>query len=477
MNVKACVRTHRTNIDRANISLMLTATSSGRIASRRIIQYAVIREQAYVRYWDAKKGCHKTSSKKCPATINIEASAVDVRITELISYVKTCYEKTDSDEIANGWLKNTVSNYYNSQREPSKNERPVCLMEYFERFISKADRRKDRNTNKYIDPKAIVKYKRCYTLLKEYLVVNKRKDIPLVDIDKVFYDGFVDYMYLTYNYAANTVGSRIKELKVVLGSAEEDGCVVSQSFHKFKVMTEDLETVYLTEEEQERLFNTNYASIDKNKVKTMLLEYQAKYPDMKVDAYLKDNLKGLSADKLSWYRDAMIVLCKTAQRISDINKIRLTPGIKTISFHQQKTGKLIYLPIHYMVHKVFARYNYQVQFNFYPQEFNDYVKIACMVAGIDTPFEQQKTIGGKRVVKIVPKFMLISSHTGRRSFCTNEYMKNGKEALPIPLIMSVSGHTSESSFRKYIKATNEDFAKRISEAWSRYYELTSKPLF
>lgn len=74
--------------------------------------------------------------------------------------------------------------------------------------------------------------------------------------------------------------------------------------------------------------------------------------------------------------------------------------------------------------------------------------------------------------------MLITSHCGRRSFCTNEYLKRGNDSLPIPLIMSVSGHTTESSFRKYIKATNDDFAQRVVETWEKYYnEIDSVSLF
>ena len=57
-------------------------------------------------------------------------------------------------------------------------------------------------------------------------------------------------------------------------------------------------------------------------------------------------------------------------------------------------------------------------------------------------------------------------------------MKKGEQSLPISLIMSVSGHTTESSFRKYIKATNEDFAQRVIETWEKHYgEIDSISLF
>lgn len=52
---------------------------------------------------------------------------------------------------------------------------------------------------------------------------------------------------------------------------------------------------------------------------------------------------------------------------------------------------------------------------------------------------------------------LISIHTGRRSFCTNQYL----EGTPTQFIMAASGHETESSFRKYIKADQLDKSKEL----------------
>lgn len=478
MNIKAKVRTKK-NVERANISLVLTATCKTTTINKRVIQYATINEQAYLNYWDNNKGCHNTSKKMCPANISIDATAIDSRIMDLITYIKACYEKSHKGWIKDGWLKKTIEQYYKPQKEKqAKEEKPTHLMEYCKKFIGKANLRKDRKTNEYIDESSIVKYKRCLELLKEYLKSKRMKDIPFMDIDMAFYNGFVDFMYGRYNFALNTAGRHIKELKAMLSAAEEDGCVVPQIYHKFKVMTEELDTTYLTEEEQDMLYQVDLSKFSKQDVVEKLMEYKKNYGDMDIEKYLNGKIKSLKLERLPLYRDAMIVLCRTAQRISDLKKIKPTKGCNRISFHQQKTRKKIMLPIHSMVHKVFQRYDYNLEFKFAAQEFNDYIKIVCMLAGIDSEFEQQITIGGKKVLKNLPKFMLITSHCGRRSFCTNEYLKRGNDSLPIPLIMSVSGHTTESSFRKYIKATNDDFAQRVVETWERYYnEIDSVSLF
>ena len=53
---------------------------------------------------------------------------------------------------------------------------------------------------------------------------------------------------------------------------------------------------------------------------------------------------------------------------------------------------------------------------------------------------------------------MVSTHTARRSFCTNAYL-SGMDSLDI---MAISGHTSEKNFLKYIKVTPEQRAVKMS---------------
>lgn len=69
---------------------------------------------------------------------------------------------------------------------------------------------------------------------------------------------------------------------------------------------------------------------------------------------------------------------------------------------------------------------------------------------------------GNRVIEDSrPKFAWVSSHTARRSFCTNEYLAG----TPCDLIMAISGHKTEKAFRKYIKADKMKKASMIKEIW------------
>lgn len=65
------------------------------------------------------------------------------------------------------------------------------------------------------------------------------------------------------------------------------------------------------------------------------------------------------------------------------------------------------------------------------------------------------------VEEIRPKFDWITSHTCRRSFCTDEFL----DGTPIIVIMAISGHKTEKAFRKYIKADNLEKTKMIEKIW------------
>ena len=69
--------------------------------------------------------------------------------------------------------------------------------------------------------------------------------------------------------------------------------------------------------------------------------------------------------------------------------------------------------------------------------------------------------GNKDVVEVKPRYEWITSHTCRRSFCTNEFLAG----TPVKLIMKISGHKKESDFYRYIKISAEQAALQIEKIW------------
>jgi hypothetical protein len=72
------------------------------------------------------------------------------------------------------------------------------------------------------------------------------------------------------------------------------------------------------------------------------------------------------------------------------------------------------------------------------------------------------------VEEVKPKYAWVSSHTARRSFCTNECLAGTANDL----IMAISGHRSEKAFRKYIKVDNLKKACMIKKLWDEWAGLS-----
>ena len=66
---------------------------------------------------------------------------------------------------------------------------------------------------------------------------------------------------------------------------------------------------------------------------------------------------------------------------------------------------------------------------------------------------------GMTVIAPVPKYELVTSHTGRRSFATNLY----RRGIPSSQLMFLTGHKTEAAFMKYIKVSKVDNAKDVQK--------------
>ena len=141
---------------------------------------------------------------------------------------------------------------------------------------------------------------------------------------------------------------------------------------------------------------------------------------------------------------------------------------KLISFKQTKGQKEIVIPLLPEVQQVLNKRGGEFPRKISDQRFNEYVKELCNIIGFTQEIEGSvvKNIGDERnkifrkVKGSYPKYMLVSSHIGRRSFATNFYGK-----IPTPLLMSATGHTTEKQFLEYIKIAEVDSALELAKLY------------
>jgi integrase len=117
---------------------------------------------------------------------------------------------------------------------------------------------------------------------------------------------------------------------------------------------------------------------------------------------------------------------------------------------QQKTKKPITIGIiaPHVIDIIENSFPYKIS----TQKLNDHIKKVCEIAKINTMIEGKiydaKT--GRKIYGKYEKYKLITTHSFRRSFCTNYYKK-----IPTPVLMGISGHSKESIFRVYINAPED----------------------
>ncbi len=95
--------------------------------------------------------------------------------------------------------------------------------------------------------------------------------------------------------------------------------------------------------------------------------------------------------------------------------------------------------------------------------FNRIIKLVGeKLPSLHVPFTKQVTYKRERVELVEMKYAFLQTHTARRSFCSNEYLK-GTDPL---IIMSISGHKSHKSFTRYIKVSGDQFADKLEKIWA-----------
>ena len=279
------------------------------------------------------------------------------------------------------------------------------------------------------------------------------------DIDMPMYYKYTEWMK-DRNYAINTVGKHIKNLKSILRCAESEGYNQNQRFKdkRFRGTRVEVDSIYLTKEDLKK-----FCAVD-----------------------LSNKPKGYQEA-----RDIFLVGCWTAQRVSDYNNISRdaiqsytkrtivdvpdpeNPGqtkpeiqlreVMYINIRQHKTGAKVAVPCSSELKTILERYDYQMP-HLADQVINRYIKDIGEWAGIDDIVEMVETKGGKKTAVKYKKYKLIHSHTARRTGATLMYLSG----MDVYDIMKITGHSSPNMLKKYIKADQLEVVDKIIDKYNYF---------
>ena len=238
--------------------------------------------------------------------------------------------------------------------------------------------------------------------------------------------------------AVNTVGKTLKNLKIFLRDCSKKHIIDPIDTSDFKVYQEEVENIYLTETEINSIYHLDLSDDTEREM----------------------------------IRDLFVLGCYTGLRYSDLCNIK-PANIKGDFIHirQGKTMNHVVIPLNATVKKIIHKYDGGIPEGINMNDFNKLIKDIAKEAGIDEEFIITQKRGAKRIDKTHKKFELIASHTCRRSFCTNEYLKG----TPTLFIMKISSHRTERNFLKYIKVDEQVAAEKMLEFWKSREENVQMP--
>ncbi len=175
-------------------------------------------------------------------------------------------------------------------------------------------------------------------------------------------------------------------------------------------------------------------------------------------------------DDFKTSKNWLLISCYTGQRVSDFMRFTTNDLISIneklcIKFFQKKTKKKIVMPLHPMVIEILNDNNNKFPKTIDLNTYNTQIKQIVKLAGITEIITTNKRYG-HRVQKVtIPKWEAITSHIGRRSFATNFYGK-----IPTPLLMDVTGHSTEKMFLNYINPINDDRIVSLSNYFDELHK-------
>jgi integrase len=262
-----------------------------------------------------------------------------------------------------------------------------------------------------------LKYKiYTYNIFKEFL---GSRNPTFDEITYTLCEEFIEWMSEERGLCANTRGSHIKFLKAAMNEAYKNKLHQNIDFHTFRKETEQVDAVYLTNEEVTRV---------------------AELP---------------LCGSHGLVRDIFIIGCHTGMRFSDYSRLSMddiSDGV--IHLITQKCKTPVDIPVHPRVMAILKKYNGSIP-KISGQKFNVYIKDVCKEAGINESILVRRS--GKHIR--YEKWELVSSHTARRTGLTNMY----KAGIPTYRCMMISGHKTEQVFLTYLRITQEENAQYLKD--------------
>ena len=376
--------------------------------------------------WDADKQRVKNG---CSNKLKQSASAINASLLEYYTEIQSIFKRFEVEDVmpTPEQIKeafNALHKPVSEEPKPKKEALPCDFFQVFDDFVEDCGRQNIWTDSTF----------EKFAAVKNHLT-NFREGLTFEFFDERGLNDYVDYLRDVKEMRNTTIGKQLSFLKWFLRWAFKKGVHQNNAYdsYKPKLKSTQKKIIFLTWDELNRL-------------------REFKIPSNK--------------QALERVRDVFLFQCFTGLRYSDVFNLRRS-DIKGdhIEVTTIKTSDSLIIELNNHSKAILDKYK-DVAFEddkvlpvITNQKMNDYLKELAEMAGIDEPIRQTYYKGNERIDEVTPKYALLGTHAGRRTFICNAL------ALGIPpqVVMKWTGHSDYKAMKPYIDIADDIKANAMSK--------------
>ncbi len=376
--------------------------------------------------WDADKQRVKNG---CSNKLKQSASEINASLLEYYTEIQSIFKRFEVEDVMP--MPEQIKKAFNALHKPvseepklKKEALPCDFFQVFDDFVEDCGRQNNWTDSTF----------EKFAAVKNHLT-NFREGLTFEFFDERGLNDYVGYLRDVKEMRNTTIGKQLSFLKWFLRWAFKKGVHQNNAYdsYKPKLKSTQKKIIFLTWDELNRL-------------------REFKIPSNK--------------QALERVRDVFLFQCFTGLRYSDVFNLRRS-YIKGdhIEVTTVKTSDSLIIELNNHSKAILDKYK-DVAFEddkvlpvITNQKMNDYLKELAEMAGIDEPVRQTYYKGNERIDDVTPKYALLGTHAGRRTFICNAL------ALGIPpqVVMKWTGHSDYKAMKPYIDIADDIKANAMSK--------------
>ena len=374
--------------------------------------------------WDTDK---QRVRNGCTNKLKQSASEINASLLGYYTEVQEIFKKFEVEEIMP--TPEQIKEAFNALHKPTEEVKPRkstfnAFYKVFDEFVRDCGRQNDWTDSTY----------EKFAAVKNHLM-NFRNELTFEFFDEKGLNDYVTYLREVREMRNSTIGKQLSFLKWFLRWAFNKGLHQNNAYdsYKPKLKSTQKKIIFLTWEELNKL------------------------REFEIPA---------AKQALDRVRDVFLFQCFTGLRYSDVFNLRRS-DIKGdhIEVTTVKTSDSLIIELNNHSKAILDKYK-DVAFEddkvlpvITNQKMNDYLKELAELAGIDEPVRQTYYRGNERIDEVTPKYALLGTHAGRRTFICNAL------ALGIPpqVVMKWTGHSDYKAMKPYIDIADDIKANAMSK--------------